>query len=97
VGQERRFLTAVGDYFLGGHGVPMTETQRAYQLAALLERGGDIYWRTPSSKVYLAVCDLDELPEVIAKLDQARNDLNQHYMNVRTSFKSVQHAILSKT
>jgi hypothetical protein len=95
--EERRFLTAVGDYFLGDHTVPMTETQRAYQVAALLERSGDSYWRTPSSQVYLAICDLDELTEVVAKLDHARNDLNQRYMNVRTSFKNVQHAVLSKT
>jgi len=95
--EERRFLVSIGNYFLGRGGVAPTDHNLDEEVKGLIENGGDSYWDTPSSELYVRIREERDVEKVIELLDKSRNDLNQRYMNVRLRFKQAQLAIISKT
>lgn len=95
--EEQVFLTALGDYFLGDDRIPLTPHESALQVRHILDRGGDSYWRTPSSEIYFELCESTDLSEVLVFLDKMRHSLNERYMNVRAAFKGVHHVVIERT
>jgi hypothetical protein len=59
--------------------------------------GGDSHWSTPSSELYLELSESINLTSTLSALDEMRHRLNERYMNVRLTFKTVQHTIIERT
>ena len=95
--EERACLASVGDYFPGGKHTLLTDRDVQLQITALMHRGGDSYWDTPFSHLQLQLSEATDLSLAVEELDEMRNKLNQRYMNVRYSFKTMQHIIIERT
>jgi hypothetical protein len=95
--EERRFLASIENYFLGRGGIGLTDGELDREVAGLIEHGRDSYWDTPSSELYNHIRTENDPDRIIEILDETKNSLNQHYMNVRRQFKAVQEAIILNT
>jgi hypothetical protein len=95
--EERRFLVSIGHYFLDSATLLPNNRSLDHDVDAVIARGGDSRWNTPSMALYETVREEHDPERVIALLDASRNSLNQHYMNVRRQFRNVQRAIIMKT
>jgi hypothetical protein len=96
--EERRFLMSIGHYFLLDT-AELVPSDRCldHDSDAVIARGGDSRWNTPSTALYATVREEHDSERLIELLDGSRNSLNQHYMNVRRQFRNVQRAIIMKT
>jgi hypothetical protein len=95
--EERRFLASTVYYFLGEGGNDLDDVMIDEDVERVIEEGGVRRWDTPSMRLYLDIRDSRDPVKIREMLDEARNRLNQRYMNVRRHFRRVQHQIIMTT
>jgi hypothetical protein len=95
--EERRFLVSIGHYFLDSATVVSSDRSLDWDVDAVIMRGGQSRWRTPTTALYETIREEHDPERLIEFLDASRNSLNQQYMNVRRQFRSVQRAIIMRT
>lgn len=99
---ERRFLMSVMNYFLGEGGIAPSEGELDRCIDLIVEMGGRSAIDTPSVRLYLELGELvraasPDIERIVDRLDQARSDLNQAYVNVRRCYRLARDAALLTT
>ena len=95
--EERRFAASVMYYFLGRGGIAPDDATLDCDIKEVIRSGGISAWATPSTALYIQIRESTDLQGIIDQVDEARNDLNQKYMNVRLLYQKVQHHLIMKT
>jgi len=95
--EERRFVALVAYYFLGRGGIAPTAAELDLDIESVMEQGAVRKWDTPSIRTYLQIKGSSDVEEVLERLDDVRNSLNQAFMNARLAFKAVERAIVQQT
>lgn len=97
--EERRFVDLVACYFLERGGIALDNDWLDSDIQRVIssDNGAITKWDTPARRLYKQLRETNNLEELLNLIDNARNNLNQDFMNARLSFKSVQTAIIQKT
>jgi hypothetical protein len=95
--EEKRCLTSIIYYFLGEGGIAPDDTDLDNEIEEVIQQGGTRYWDTPSIRLYLDIQDSRNPEEIVEKIDDAREKLNQRYMNIRKQYRRVQNVLVLET
>jgi hypothetical protein len=95
--EEKRCLTSIIYYFLGEGGIAPDDTDLDNEIEEVIQQGGTRYWDTPSIRLYLDIQDSRNPEEIVEKIDDAREKLNQRYMNIRKQHRRVQNVLVLET
>lgn len=97
--EERRFLMSVINYFTGEGGIAPSDDSLDIRIDQIIEQGGETIISSPSVALYLELNELvktgaPDIELIIDRLDRARSQLNQSYVNVRRSYRRARDAAL---
>lgn len=95
--EEKRLLASIMYYFLGTGAIAPTEDELDRDIQGVIDRGGKSQWDTPSIRLYLDIRDSEDPAAILNLLDEARDGLNQRYMNVRLHYRRVQYKVIMGT
>jgi hypothetical protein len=95
--EEKRCLTSIIYYFLGEGSITPEDSDIDSDIEEVDQQGGIRYWNTPSISLYHDIQNLKDPEEILQKIDDARNELNQRFMNIRKQYRKVQNVLVLKT